>query len=27
LAPLGLWPRSWRKNLTGLAGTETHPPA
>jgi len=27
LAPLGLWPRSWRKNLTGLAGTERLPPA
>jgi sterol desaturase/sphingolipid hydroxylase (fatty acid hydroxylase superfamily) len=27
LAPLGLWPRSWRKNVTPLAGTETLPPA
>jgi sterol desaturase/sphingolipid hydroxylase (fatty acid hydroxylase superfamily) len=27
LAPLGLWPRSWRKNLAGLAGTERLPPA
>jgi sterol desaturase/sphingolipid hydroxylase (fatty acid hydroxylase superfamily) len=27
LAPLGLWPRSWRKNVTALAGTETLPPA
>ena len=27
LVPLGLWPRSWRKNATRLAGTETLPPA
>jgi len=26
MAPLGLWPRSWRKNF-GLAGTERLPPA
>lgn len=27
LAPLGLWPRSWRKNVPQLAGSEGLPPA
>jgi hypothetical protein len=27
LAPLGLWPRSWRTNPAALAGTERLPPA
>jgi sterol desaturase/sphingolipid hydroxylase (fatty acid hydroxylase superfamily) len=26
LAPLGLWPRSWRRNVNALGGTESLPP-